>query len=107
MNLKAPSVQLKEMTETAILKYTEKRIDPKETLHHLKPFYGVHLKDKAPEGKGKGKTTAAPSIDVDGGTYYENPILQGRKMSKITYNESKRVGLQMGYLEKVESSMKK
>ena len=96
------------MTETAILKYTEKHIDPKETLQHLKPFYGVHLKDKAPESKGKGKSSAAaPSLDVDGGSYYENPLLQGRKMSKLTYNESRRVGLQMGYLEKVESSMKK
>ena len=28
-------------------------------------------------------------------------------MSKLTYNESKKVGLQLGYLEKVENSMKK
>ena len=81
---------MKEMTETAILKYTEKRIDAKEALNYIKPLYGVHLKDKVPEGKAP---TAAPSIDVDGGSYYENPILQGRKMSKLTYTESKKVGL--------------
>jgi hypothetical protein len=44
---------------------------------------------------------------LDGGNYYDNPLLNGRKMSKLTYNESKKVGLQLGYLEKVENSMKK
>ncbi len=96
------------MQETAILKYTEKRVDAKEALNYIKPFYGVHLTDKSPEKNGKSAAAAAPpSIDVDGGHYYENPILKGRKMSKLTYNESKKAGLQMGYLEKVESSMKK
>jgi hypothetical protein len=42
---------MKEMTETAILKYTEKRTDPKEVLQKIKPFYGVHLRDKSPDGK--------------------------------------------------------
>jgi len=79
------------MTETAILKYTEKRIDPKEALNNIRPFYGVHLKDRSPDGKGK--AAVAATIDVDGGHYYENPLLNGRKMSRLTYNESKKVGL--------------
>lgn len=76
----------------------EKRLDPKANLEKMKPTYGVHIKDYFEETQ-----ASSSKLDVDGGLFDDNPEFKGRKMSKINYNQSKKVGLQPGYLEKVES----
>ena len=95
--------QFKEMGETAInLAKKEKRLDPKANLEIMKPVYGVHIKDYFDETA----KDQSDKLDVDGGLFDENPDLKGKKMSKNNYNQSKKVGLQPGYLEKVESQMR-
>lgn len=37
-----------------------------------------------------------------GGPFDSNPTLKGKRMSKLSYTSSKQLGLQPGYLDKVE-----
>lgn len=104
-NIKPVAVQMKEMTDNAIRKYHEKHMDPKEILEQVKPFFGVSLRDRSPDGKNP--ESFQPSVELEGGLYSDNPMLRGRKMSRLSYNQSKKIGLQPGYLEKLETTQLK
>lgn len=40
---------------------------------------------------------------LDGGTFDQNPDFLGKRMSKVNYNATHNVGMQPGYLEKMEA----
>ena len=56
-------------------------MDPKSNLEIIKPMYGVHLKDYAEE-----IAKSSSQLDINGGLYDENPILNGKRMSTINYH---------------------
>lgn len=56
-------------------------MDPKASIEKMKSMYGVHIKDYAEE-----IATSSSQLDLHGGLYDENPILNGKRMTKINYH---------------------